>query len=70
MKIVVKQLTDHLNRNGLYEEFQSGYSIHQSTEVSRVQVTNDILLTSDTGLISVPVLLDFNAAFDTRIITF
>ena len=31
-RVVVKQLTDHLQRNGLFEEFQSGFRAHHSTE--------------------------------------
>ena len=51
--------------NGLQLELQSAYKKHHSTESALLKVKNDILLNMDAQKVTLPVLLDLSAAFDT-----
>jgi len=56
-KTVASQIHDHLTYNSLYEQFQSGFRPLHSTETALVKITNDLL--------TILILLDLSAAFDT-----
>ena len=64
-RIVCVQLVNHLDKNGLYEVFQSAYRQLHSTETALLRVQNDILQAVDSRGGTILVLLDLSAAFDT-----
>ena len=55
----------YLNDNTLLSPYKSAYRPSRSTETTLLKVTNDLLLALDSGKISILVLLDLSAAFDT-----
>ena len=63
-KLFCKQLNNFLIIKDCFDVFQSGFQPHHSTETTLVKVLNDIHLNTDSGKMSVLVLLNVSAAFD------
>ena len=64
-KTVFDQIHTHMMTRSLYPEFQSVYRKNHSSETALVRVTNDILMKMNTQEVTLLVMLDLSAAFDT-----
>ena len=63
-KVVLHKLLSHLQENNLSNPFQSAYRAGHSTEAVLLGIINNILSALDNDNISVLLLLDLSAAFD------
>ena len=64
-RAVAAQLVNHLEKNGLSEKYQSAYKTFHSTETALLCVQNDVLQAIDNKSVTMLLLLDLSAAFDT-----
>jgi len=63
--IIAKRLTNHADESNLFPVHQSAYRAHHSTETAVLSVHNALVRSIDSGNVSMLVLLDLSAAFDT-----
>ena len=54
-----------MHSNSLFEPLQSAYRKYHSTETALLKIQNDVLCSMDHGGVTLLVLLDLSAAFDT-----
>ena len=64
-KLVLQQLVSHLSTHNLHSIHQSAYWSGHSTETVLLRILNDLLTSLDDSKISILLLLDLSAAFDT-----
>ena len=63
-RAIHKQLCDHLVKNKLLSQFQSGFRPSQSTSTALLDVSDYILKNIDEGNLTGAVFLDLSKAFD------
>ena len=64
-RVVWSRIRSFLDMNHLNDDYQSAYRSAHSTETALMRVQNDLLQAMDGGNISMLLLLDMSAAFDT-----
>ena len=64
-RVVKIRLNEHMDEQKLESDFEHGYKEGHSTETLLLKAVNDLLISCDSGLPSVVMLLDLSAAFDT-----
>ena len=64
-RVVADQIQSYLNENDLFPTLQSAYRQHHSTETALLKVKNDILMNMEDKHVTLLVLLDLSATFDT-----
>ena len=64
-KIVLVQINSFLEQNNVLEVFQSGFRKYHSTETALTKIISDLRQNSDANKVSILILLDLSAAFDT-----
>ena len=64
-RVVANQIQSHMFKNNLFPQLESAYRSHHSSETALLKVINDLLMNMDKGHVSLLVLLDLSAAYDT-----
>ena len=64
-KTVPRQISTHLEKNGLNDIYQSAYKKCHRTETALLRVQNDLLIALDSGCTVILFMLGLSVAFDT-----
>jgi hypothetical protein len=64
-RVVLRQLTSHIEDFQLLPPSQLAYRVNYSTKTALLAIQNDLLSAADAGMGSALLLLDLSAAFDT-----
>jgi hypothetical protein len=64
-KLISHKIMSHLERNNLLDPFQSAYRTDHSCETVILSILNDVYTAIDRGEITLLIMLDMSAAFDT-----
>ena len=62
---MASQIQCHMINNNIFPQLQSAYRSHHSTETALLKVTNNLLMNMEKSCVSLLLLLDLTAAFDT-----
>ena len=60
-----REIQSYLNEHDLFPSLQSAYRRHHNTETALLKVKNDILMNMENQKVTLLVLLDLSAEFDT-----
>ena len=64
-RLLCERINIHLEKIGIFSSVQSAYHRNYSTETALVIVVSDIIMAAEAGDVTMLVLLDLSAAFDT-----
>ena len=64
-KCILRQLNSHITANSLHSQTQSGYKKYHSCETALLKLVNDVQLEIEQNKLSLILMLDQSAAFDT-----
>ena len=64
-KAALEQIVSHVEDNNLLPDYQSAYRKNRGVETSLMKMYDDIITAADNKLVSIVVMIDLSAAFDT-----
>ena len=64
-KVIASRIQSYLSSDSLSSSFQSAYRVFHSSETTLLKIHNDLIFAMDRGEVTLLILLDLSAAFDT-----